>query len=162
MMTLNYNDIILHNFYNKSKFKLELYSKVDSTLNLFKIHIFNKILIRSINKDFNGLFFMSSGFLKNLEETPISPLDAREIHTIFEKSLFKYRMLFSKLEKSDFLHNKKTKQLAEGLLDNYYQVEYILRKYSFSSNDNSMKNDSDKELTKLASLVSLNSLSSIN
>ncbi|NNV57374.1 hypothetical protein [Limnovirga soli] len=107
-----------------------------------------------VNKDLNRLRNRVE-FIKSI----IPQIQKEELandYITIEKAIKKFNKIYASFEKSNFFDNEENKKLSQGILEDLYSVENHLRHILFNENPIPA---SDKELHRIASIISFKSLS---
>jgi hypothetical protein len=135
-------------FLNLKVLVLSVFSALKYTLSIPKLHTG---FADSLTEDLSSIHLSTEGYkviIKNFTKEKAS-LEYKSA----ERSLFKFRSLYSKLEKVEFFHNKEIEVLSEQILLNYYSIEGELRSKAFSD----VYVEEDLHLQKFASSLSSSS-----
>lgn len=133
---------------------LKIASKFKKFITVLHIHTG---LVISLNKDLSKLFIMIEG-LKVVTST--LDYDAAVIeYPVIKKSLERFKGIYYILDNIKFLGSSQTKNIAENILLDLYEIESKIRYKVF---ENTPAPDTDKGLIDSATNISLNTLYSIN
>jgi hypothetical protein len=142
-------------FDNYFDLKVIIWSRISKIIRSFNLHIELTHVIFRINRDLNTLFLITEGVKAIINDKKIEG-DTVKIHSKYKKALFAFRHTITILENVNFFRNPTTRKLCNNILDNYYTIEYQLRKIAYPETNNNQTED--QELLEFASSISLGSL----
>jgi hypothetical protein len=114
-------------------------------------------LTKKLNEDLVNKYVNAKGLHAIISE--IDSKQAAELYPPFQKQLYNYNIYFSKLYQDKFFNNEELEQVANDLLSQFYAIDFSLKNKAFSDMPS---NNSDKELIKVASQISLKTLSKLD
>lgn len=138
------------------QFGVAILATVSLIVKPLKVHYWRTSLIKRLNKRLNQIYLISEGTKSLLSEKNSVDLrdNIQQKYREVESTLNEARNLYLKLEKANFFNNKTTRELSEGFLSNFYDVEVKLRHIAFEG----VSNPDDETLFGFASQLSLGSL----
>lgn len=121
------------------------------------LHSLKTGIIAGLYRDLGKIYLMVEGLKSVLDTIDLS--QAKDEHRYAEKALVRFRRYYYLLEEASFLNHEGIKETATQTLLELYAIESKLRFLSFESPN---ENDTDDELRKAASLISLNTISKLH
>lgn len=153
-----------HRFYVRSfdyDYKIRVAYMLGQVRNFLPIKIasFKTNFISRSKAPISSVYFASEGILRNLNENNITENDAKEMHPYCLRNIELAAKLYKQINSIKSYLDSDTIEMVEKVVDNYYEIESIVRKVAF---ENKPIDKGDEMINRIASKFSHHLLYSLN